>query len=70
MTVCADVYVPVPGDRVGVATVSVYVAVVVFEVGMPLSHALALSVVVCVIAIVPPDATVGSLSVGFTPFVV
>src|SRR6266540_5520680 len=69
VTLCADAYVPAPGDIDGAVAVNVYVAVLVDDGGLSVSHALAFNVVVCVIESVVPEATVGSLSVGSAPLV-
>ena len=70
VTFCVDVKVPPLGEKVGVTTFIVYIASCVFEAGIPSAHALALSVVVCVMAMAAPDAIVESLIVGSAPLVV
>jgi len=70
VTFWPDEYMPPPGEMKGAVTVNVYVALPIDDAGLPVSHALAFNVVVCVIESVVPEATVESVSVGSAPLVV
>ena len=69
-TIVADVNVPAAGVNVGVAGFISYVTVPTALTGAPVFQPLTFRVWDCVMAIVAPDAIVGSDSVGSLPFCV
>ena len=64
------VYAPGGGEKLGVPTTIVYAAVVTTLGMWPAFQPLTFSVSDCPTETVPPQATVGSVCVGSTPFVV